>query len=47
MVNKVNFNLNIPNNIWMLLLIIALVLVLINRCNKEGFGYTLDSSSHL
>lgn len=42
MVNKVKLNLNIPNNIWLVLLVVILIIVLINRCNREGFA--LDSS---
>jgi hypothetical protein len=44
MAKKFNFSLNIPNNIWLLLLVVVLVIVVMNRCNKEGFGFTLESS---
>jgi len=46
MTRKLNFNLNIniPSNVWMILLVVILVLVVMNRCNKEGFGFSLEDS---
>ena len=32
-------------NIWLTLLIITLVIIVMNRCNKEGFGFDLNSSN--
>lgn len=36
------FRLNIPTNIWYIILVVALVIVVMHRCNREGFGTPLD-----
>ena len=45
MIKNFNFRLNIPQNVWMLLLVIVLVIVVMTRCNREGFGYNIMSSN--
>lgn len=42
MVKKSVFSLNIPYNIWIIILVVALVIVVMNRCNREGFLYNLE-----